>query len=117
MLLNWTTAIVRLYMAVRKTIHWPKHVMMTHGSLGPRGGRLHTNEGSEQWSVGEMTWTQSKLTAFNLKTSFSHQRIRDFTCIINKLSYYVVIADSKGTYHVDDAIHYMKQKHTHTHIH
>ena len=27
MLLNWKTAIVRLYMAVRKSINWPKHVI------------------------------------------------------------------------------------------
>ena len=27
MLLNWTTAIVRVYMAVRKSINWSKHVM------------------------------------------------------------------------------------------
>ena len=27
MLLNWTTVIVRVYMAVSKSTHWPKHVM------------------------------------------------------------------------------------------
>ena len=24
---NWTTAIVRLYMASKKPVHWPKHVV------------------------------------------------------------------------------------------
>ena len=27
MVLNWTTAIVRLYMASKKPVHWPKHVI------------------------------------------------------------------------------------------
>ena len=44
--------------------------------------------------------------------------IRDFTCIKNKQRYYMVTADSKGTYHVDEnAIHYMKQLHTYTNTH
>ena len=33
MLLNWTTAIVRVYMAVRKSIHWPKLVMPLAGAV------------------------------------------------------------------------------------
>ena len=69
MVLNWTTAIVRLNMASKKSVHWPKHVIYDRWHRTYRGVEMMPHETSKTPSrMNHQSSSTSKLQMSTLET-------------------------------------------------
>jgi hypothetical protein len=69
MVLNWTTAIVRLNMASKKSVHWPKHVVYDRWHRTYRGVEMMPHETSKTPSrMNHQSSSTSKLQMSTLET-------------------------------------------------